>query len=55
MVAELEGSVFDGSQYNLGVQEGALFLHLFRNETVRNTVGVAIVLKNQNDVGVAIV
>ena len=53
MVARKSGAVFDGSSYvKPKASNSAIHLHFFRNETISNTVGGAVVIMNMNDAGV---
>ena len=56
MMAETSGAVFDGSKYSFLRQEdnNRIHSHLFFNETISNTIGGAIVVKNTNNAGVTI-
>ena len=53
MVAQKSGAVFDGSSYtHPKASNSIIHLHFFKNETISNTVGGAVVIMNMNDVGV---
>lgn len=55
MVASINGAVFSGSDYKLEMNKSKFFLQFFKNETISNTVGGAIDLKNMNNAGLTII
>ena len=54
MVAKVEGSVWH-SYYILKENDKDITIHFFKNETISNTVGGTIIVRNMNNAGITIV